>query len=44
MMIMVRRMSDGRLKDSAVSCLMRAVMNRCKRIGIRWLRRRKIIV
>ena len=34
-------MSDGRLKDSF---LMRAVMNRCKRIGIRWPSRRKMIV
>ena len=41
---MVRQMSDGRLKDLAVSCLMRAVMNRRKRIGIRWPSRRKMIV
>ena len=44
MMIMVRPRSDGRLKDSAVSCPIRAVMNPCKRIGIRWPSRRKMIV
>ena len=44
MMITVRRMSDGRLRDSAVSCLMSAVMNCCKRVGIRSPSRRKMIV
>ena len=42
MMITVRRMSDGRLRDSAVSCLMSAVMNCCMRVGIRSPSRRKM--
>ena len=36
-------MSDGKLEDSAVSCLMTVVMNCRKRIGIRWPSKRKII-
>ena len=32
-----------KFKDSAVSCLKRAVMNHCKRIGIRQPTRRKMI-